>query len=277
MCAIGYDLIAGLAREAPRVARHDPARRQTAVAHGEHVVGSLGIEDGIGHVVAVPDVQRARGVIHGPIGPHQPFQRRATRTGSHGHVKAQQPLPHGHVVLPADPDHGEAEAHQQPVAEVLGLGRIQRPLTAVEVGERRLSTAVAHLEQGHAAAGGRALRSQHHKVRPGFDEPVGVARGRVEVDDPGVGGVARIEDEVDFAHDLLVGPSRAEGPAAEHIFTPLDLDAYDLAGRKCRADQQRETERKERKPPSHPGLLDNRGRQQDRIERGLGQTPCTLG
>jgi hypothetical protein len=52
---------------------------------------------------------------------------------------------------------------------------------------------------------------QYHEVRPCLHESVGIARSFVEVDDPGVFGIGRVEGEGDLADDLFIRPGGAEG------------------------------------------------------------------
>ena len=98
-------------REPPVRSRNDVAAPFATVANGEYVVGAERIRYGICDVIAVADPQHARRLFDHPIGAHQTFDRGAIIRGQRD-AEAQPPFAQRDVVLPADPDDREPQAHQ---------------------------------------------------------------------------------------------------------------------------------------------------------------------
>src|SRR3954447_23644134 len=124
--------------------------------------------------------------------------------------------------IPAGPDERVTAAEQKAEAGVfLGLrvviaGRIGRH-DIVEQREDPLRAAVRHVVDQDAAAASHVLRPQHVDVGSIFDEPCGVARRLVEIDDAGVLGGIGIEDATRDTADPEIGPDCAEFVAAGEI------------------------------------------------------------
>ena len=123
-----------------------------------------------------------------------------------------------HVALPAAPHHREAAPHQKAVAGMLGVPAVRRP---VEPRHDRLVAAIGHVVDEAPVAAIEIERLQDPEVALILDIAVRVARGPIEVDDPGIQGMCRIEFAEYRAVQALIGPDGAEFRAAEHGAFPL--------------------------------------------------------
>ncbi len=83
----------------------------------------LRLGHGVGEVIAVTERERRAGHVHRPVAARQPVDRVAVFSGD-GHMEAHEAGPWRDIGLPADPDHGQSHAHEQPVAEMLGIDGI---------------------------------------------------------------------------------------------------------------------------------------------------------
>ena len=212
--------------EAPLVPRHDAARRQAAVALGQHVVRILRIGDGIRPVAAMAERQGEAELVHRPVAAHQALDR-AAAVRRDGRVQTQGAAARRHVELPAHPDERETEPQRKRVAE-LGLGReVRAPRGPREVRQHRLAAAIGDLQKRDRAIARHRLRAQDHEIRGRGDASARVPRGARQVDDDGVGGVGRIEREFHHADQLFVGACRPEGAPAENVLTRLDGEPTD--------------------------------------------------
>src|SRR5262245_45771613 len=166
-------------------------------------------------------MERTPGVMGVELLAHAAAQRPAVALGerqtSHDVVAAVD-----EVALPARPDQGVAQAHQEAVAGVLGLRHVGAA-TVVEAREAAV-TAVRELVQNTAMASG-GLDWLDDVQRDGeLDEAGGIARRQVEIDDRGQAGLARVDREVDIAEQALIGPGMAEGGAPGEGLTALDVE-----------------------------------------------------
>ena len=142
--------------------------------------------------------------------------------GGHRHVHAHGARACGYIPLPSHPQQREALPHQRPVAELRLGGRIERRRGLLEGDQHRLAATIADLVEQPAVAAPRIDRFQQVEVGARLDLAPPVARPQFEIDDEGIGWRFGIEREVDAADQLLVRPGRAEWPAGEHHFAPID-------------------------------------------------------
>ena len=123
-----------------------------------------------------------------------------------------------HVALPAAPHHREAAPHQKAVAGMLRVPAVRR---TVEPRHDRLVAAIGHVVDEAPVAAIEIERLQDPKVAAILDIALRVARGPIEVDDPGIQRMCRIEFAEYRAVQALIGADGAEFRAAEHGTFPL--------------------------------------------------------
>ena len=228
-----------VAREPPLAPRHDPARPLDRVAHGQHVVGRIGIEHGVGAMLAIG--QRVIGFLlgHDEVAAHEPANRAAV-LGRGRRIDADQTLPLRHVELPADPQQREALAHQEAVAHLGGRGRIEAAARVVEESEHAFAAAIGDLIEHRAVAAPDRLRLDHVEVGRELDLARRVSRRLVEIGHDAVRRQRRIHGEEDLSRQLLVRTGGAEGLAADEIAARLHIDADDLGERRRGGDQEQQ-------------------------------------
>src|SRR6516225_1938192 len=123
-----------------------------------------------------------------------------------------------HVTLPAAPYEGEAAPHQKAVAGMLGVPALGR---TVEPRHDRLVAAIGHVVDEAPIATIEIERLQDPEVALILDEALRVARGPIEVDDPDIQGMCRIEFAEYRAVQPFIAPDGAEFRAAKHRPFPL--------------------------------------------------------
>ena len=245
-----HDASVHLTSEAPVAALHHRTGREPAVAHREDVVAVVGVGQRVRNVAAVAERERPHRPVHREVAPHEAFDG-TVAIARDRRFEPQEARLARHVELPADPDDGQSQPHQEPVAQ-LGLARrVVAPIRAVEVRERGLATTVADLDERHARPR-HALRAQDHEGRARLDESGGVPRGALEVHDATVGAIRGIEGEVDHAGELLVSAGGAERAPAEEVHARLDRDVPDLGAREggSRQHADGEQDRERQRAPS---------------------------
>jgi hypothetical protein len=120
--------------------------------------------------------------------------------------------------LPAAPHHGEAAPHQKPVAGMLGVSTVRR---TVEPRHDRLVAAIGHVVYEAPIAAIEIERLQDPEVALILDVAVRVARGPIQVDDPDIQGMCRIEFAEYRAVQPFIRPDGAEFRAAKRGPFPL--------------------------------------------------------
>src|SRR5215470_13625792 len=95
-----------------------------------------------------------------------------------------------HVTLPAAPHHGESAPHQKAVAGMLRVSTLWR---TVEPRHDRLVAAIGHVVDEAPIAAIEIERLQDPEVALILDEAQRVPCGPVEVEDPDIQGMCRIE------------------------------------------------------------------------------------
>ena len=140
--------------------------------------------------------------------------------------------------MPADPEHREPLFHQEAVAPIGGVFRIERGSrgeihgTAVHRCETEAAAAVRDIEETHAPALLGVDGLEHHEIGARLDQPVGVARREGDVADARVGLALGIEAEADLTFDQLVGPGCSECLSAEDRHAFRDLEVENDGGRR---------------------------------------------
>ena len=229
-------------REAPPVARHDLAGPESRGADRQHIVGMLRVGHGIGHVVAVGEWQRCGRPIDRPVAADESLDRTAAVSGDRS-AKAKEIRLGRHVELPADPDDGEVQAHQQAIAEVGVAHGVATPGRAVEVGQHGLAATIAHLEQRRRAPSGRAPGTQHHDVGRGLHPAPRVAGCAIQIHDAGVGRMRRVELQ-------LGGPAQLLVLTAQDVLAGGDDQPANLGARGRRAGDEHRDDAGARQPAS---------------------------
>jgi len=79
-------------------------------------------------------------------------------------IEADKPATLGDIELPAEPDQGEALAHQEAVAKLCLRGRIDNRRRQIEIAQRILAPAVGDIEQRHAVAAGGLFRHERIEI-----------------------------------------------------------------------------------------------------------------
>ena len=101
---------------------------------------------------------------------------------------------------------------------MLGVPAVRRP---IEPRHDRLVAAIGYVVDEAAVATIEIERFQDPEVAQVFDIAVRVARGPIEIDDPGIQGMCRIEFAEQRAVQALIGSDSGELRAAEHGALPL--------------------------------------------------------
>ncbi len=228
------------AGKAPGRLRDHAAGGVSSVAHCQHRLDPIGVDGRIGQVASVGQRQRSGGPRHDPISPNQSGDRRTIGGARHRRLQSESiEVLRGHIVLPTHPHQGQAEAEQQPVAEIGGLVRARTHRPEVEHVVEVLEAPVGDFEQRHPIRIG-SLGAEHGEIGPRLDPAVAVPGRQAQVDNPLVEPVGRIEREEDSTLDQLVAASRTERAAAEHVGAPGNLDPDDLGGRGRNDDERGE-------------------------------------
>jgi hypothetical protein len=152
---------------------------------------------------------------------HPPAQRVAVALGEGqpGHDVAAAV---DEVALPAGPDQGVAQAHQEAVAGVLGLRHVGA--AAIVEAQEAAVAPVGELVQEAAAAPGDVDGLDDIQRGGELDEAGGIARGQVEIDDRGQAGLGRVDREVGMAEQALIGAGLAEGDAPGEGLPARDVE-----------------------------------------------------
>ena len=226
---VGHPFGAFKPGEGPLVRRNLDGRLRALGAHGE--LGQLRVE--------------AHRRVGGGKGPGRPIQGRAGHAlgaadlhvdlagdrlaalPCHGKTGQQPVVARGDLAAPAAPEDRVAVAHEKPVAGV-GRGRGVIAPCLVERPEGQLVAPVVHVvEQSPVAPPGIDRRKQK-EIAPELDLAAVVARGQLEVIDPRVGRVVRIDLEVQPPGNLLISPGPPEHVSIRKRLALAHLHAHDL-------------------------------------------------
>ena len=153
-------------------------------------------------------------------------------TSTAGSVNAQQRR--RHVELPPDPDQRVSLAHEEAVSHLRRSRRVRAARRPIEAPQHPLVAAIGNLEQQHAVAARGVDRLQDEQVGGEVHLAVRLRGGVDQVHDALVVPVARIDRELDPAHQLLVGPGRAERLPVGDRHPRRDGHLRDLGPRRTR-------------------------------------------
>src|ERR1700731_1689114 len=153
------------------------------------------------------------GVLGDELLPYHAGDTRDDRKARSQAIGARRPAP-----LPAAPPHGEAARHQKAVAGMLGVSTVRR---TVEPRHDRLVAAIGHVVYEAPIAASEIERLQDPEVALILNVAVRVARGPIEVDDPDIQGMCRIEFAEYRAVQPFIRPDGTEFRAAKHGPFPL--------------------------------------------------------
>ena len=203
----------------PRKSGRRHARIAFALAHGQRRTVRVGnrIDERADETLLgqLPDIAVAEQprVLGDELLPHDAGDAADDRK-----ARGQPIVPGRHVTLPAAPHQREAAPHQKAAAGMLRVSPVRR---AVEPRHDRLVAAIGHVEDETAVAAIEIERLQDPEVALILDVALSVARGPIEVDDPGIQGVRRIEFAEYRAVQPLIRADSTEFRAAEHGLLPL--------------------------------------------------------
>jgi hypothetical protein len=198
-------------RRDARVGLALPHRQRRAVRVGNRI--DEGADEALLRQLLDVVVAEQPGVLGDELLPHGPGD-----AGDHRQTRRQAVVAGRYVALPAAPHHRESVSHQKAVAGMLGVPAVRRP---VEPRHDRLVAAIGHVVDETAVAASEIERLQDPEVAAILDIAPRVARGPIEVDDPGIQGICRIEFAEYRAVQALIGTDGAEFRAAEHGTFPL--------------------------------------------------------
>ncbi len=190
-----------------------------------------------------------------------------------GTRRRSEPGNSGDVRLPADPEHREPFFHQEAIAPVGGVLRVEGGAgrdvhrASIQRREAEAAAAIRDVEEADAAALLGIDGLQHDEVGARLDEALGIAGREPDVGHARIGLALRIEAEANLALDHLVGAgrrrtsfrrvpesasrSRVESTAAaagarqreqhgeEHRDTPDKIERLDAARRAPASDETR--------------------------------------
>jgi hypothetical protein len=213
------DLDMAVVNQTPRKTGRRDAQITLALPHRQRRTGRVGnrIDEHADEALLgqLPDVTVAE--QPGALG-DELLTHHAGDTGDDRKARSQAIGARRHVTLPAAPHHGEAVPHQKAVASMLGVSTFRR---TVESRHDRLVAAIGHVAYEAPIAAIEIERLQDPEVALILDIAVRVARGRIEVDDPDILGMCRIEFAEDRAVQPFIRPDGAEFRAAKHGPFPL--------------------------------------------------------
>ncbi len=276
--------------ERPLIFRDRRSLAVGKIADGQTVARIVRVRDRVLLAADAPDDQVTDRLEVGLLRQGEVRAHEAGHPGSGRRVEAQQSFGVAGVELPAEPDQREALTHQEAVAEVRLLGRIDRAASLIEQGKHALAAAVRDLHQQRPVALRRILRTEHVEVRGEGDLSPLVGCGSADIDDRAVESVVRGDGEVDRADDLLVATGKAEGLAVEDVLALLDLHSGDsrLGNRREGNEEQQGERRGQSTDANHGHGRLRRGNRQIRPQElcgelhgflvaGAGFEPATFG
>ena len=201
----------GLACEAPARARYQSVLTVLPVAHEETRVELLPGRGRERSVDAVGEEARRPALVRSDLDHRLAADGLATLHGRRC-GEAQQLRARVDVPLPADGGYRVAAGEQEAVARMRlrPHGCIGR--RAIHHGDDAAAAAVRQLDDAAAVRLSGVHRQHDGKIGRELDQPRRIARRQLQVADPGVRRVDRVDREVRRAVHLLVGAHRAEAP-----------------------------------------------------------------
>ena len=147
-----------------------------------------------------------------------------------GRLEVEQGLQIGRVPLPGDRGDAEAVAEEETVAGVQRIGERELGRGAIERAGQQAASAIGHVDDQRAVAGGRVLGADQDEVAAEADAAIGAARGAFEVGDAPVVFQQRIDRVAQPGADQLEGAGLAECLAIGVGSLVGDFDSFDGHG-----------------------------------------------
>lgn len=252
---VDADLVLGQVRPA-QVGRR-PARIPRVLAHGQRCRRRVQVGGGVG------ERRRARvlGVVEDELVPVDAGDRGAVGLGGDRELAAHQAALARHVGLPAVPDHRIALVHQEPGSDLRCQSGIVRVRAAVyPVAHGALPAPIEDVVEDATVSPCRIDRLEDLDVHPVLDSAPLVAGCPLQVHDPGVAGVRRVELAVRIADQPLVRAHLPEDVALEGRAVPLrDHESGDLRVGICRVEYRDQRRRQGGEDRNQPGGSSHRG------------------
>ena len=197
--------------EAPARACNQGLRFVGHVSNGQDGAGLLEVRGGVGNVAAIREQELLDGRRGLKLRVDTSAEGLVLGISGLGRVHPEEAWNLRDVALPAARDHDEAALHQEAVAHVDRRIRIraraeQRAGGPVEIRHRDRIAAVDDVEHDAPAALRAIERQQDGHVGAPLDAAGGVARGQLDVGDAAIGGVSRVDGEVQAPLQLFIGP-----------------------------------------------------------------------
>jgi hypothetical protein len=213
---IGDDASALDAGEAPARACNQGLRSVGHVPNGQDGAGLLEVGGRVGNVAAIREEEVREGRRGLKLRVNASAEGLALCIPGLGRVHPEEAWNLRDVALPPARDHDEAALHQEAVAHVDRRVRIraraeQGTRGAIEIRHGDRIAAVDDVEHDAPAALRAIERQQDGDVRAPLDAAGGAARGQFHVGDAAVGGVRRVDGEVQAPFQLFVGPDLTGG------------------------------------------------------------------
>src|SRR5262249_32631480 len=119
--------------------------------------------------------------------------------------------------------------HQKSIAHLRLGRRVGGATRMIEEPHHRLVAAVRNLEQRGAVTTVQIFGPEDVEVGGELDQALFVARSFIKINDDFVVRIARVNGEVDFSDDLLVGSGQSELLAIEEVCAGDDLNPSDAS------------------------------------------------
>ena len=142
-----------------------------------------------------------------------------------------EPLRGPHIELPSEKRDREPLVQQESIAQDPRIGGETRLTCTAQEAERLIAAAVRYFEEHRVPRACGALRHEHQQVAVEFNPTRGVRRRVIDVGDPPIGRVLRVDGEVHARDDSFVSPG---------VVSAKNIDSNDLRRRELDREQQNE-------------------------------------
>jgi len=150
--------------------------------------------------------------------------------GSHWGFQQQAIVAGEQFAYPAAPDDSKASLEEKAVAGVCGRAGIVAPRGAVEHTQGQLVAPIIHIVKQRPIPARRILGSKDENVRLELDQPLGISRRLVEIDNHLVAGMLGIDGEMGHGTNLDIRPRRTERGSAGKLLRAKVLEPDQLGG-----------------------------------------------
>ena len=209
--------------------RQKPVRERRGIVEVRSRIAVVAVDWIVLDLLAEADRHACRRNRRDDLGAHETGDRRAVVIVRHDRRHTDAVQARTHVHFPPEPHHRVAGPHEPAVAG----GRQRIPIrdaarnACVEGAGRKLVAAVVDFEEQDSIPAGHVGRLQEFDIGHIFDHAPRIARGEIDVLNPGVSGIGGIELPRGSAGQTLISASVAEGLAAEGGLCFGDLDMRD--------------------------------------------------